>query len=576
VTAGHQRRWGLALVAGAITTCTCLALIHTTAVDAYWTGDCANRALVARRLHDTGFRTLAFDYPAQSLDPTGRAFPLPDLARPRGAERVSVFPVSYPALAAPLLGLGGDGALRWPAALGTGACALLFALWLTPVLGRRVAAAAGLAFGLATPLLFYGATVWEHSLALALVLGSIVALGSRDAKHVALAGVLGGLALWLREETALLLLAVILVEAGRARRLQRALLFAAAAAVPALGLAAFNAAVYGTPLGPHIEEALHPARLLPIEATEDAITRVAALVVARGHGPGEAVGLLAAASAAFGIGAAAEWRQRGRWPAMIIATAITLGIWALGFGRSVRGPTLLALVAHNGFVAQIPLVGLAGIGAVRAFRDPQWSKLRPGIASGLLFLALGTAFGLAMHRRFGMGLHIAPRKLLLALPALFALAVVAVHGRFGAVERRVATTCGALLLSAGLASSVFAGWLLHHQKTEGAALQRWIRDRPETILVSGDAMLTQLLTGIWYDKPMLYTADATTLRAVVGAMRTQGIARVLVLGATATGVRDASLGLACRLVARFDGETLGYWNTDILSCATNRGRRTAS
>jgi len=431
--------------------------------------------------------------------------------------------------------------------------------------GRRFAASAGLAFALATPLFFYGATVWEHSVTLALVLATMLALGG-GRRHAALGGVLAGLATWLREEIVLFVLAVAIVEALRARSVRAALPFALGAALPGIALAAFNVAVYGTPLGSHVAEALDPERMLMIEGGEGLLARLAALVAARGYGPGESLGLLAAAGCAFGVGAAAQWRRRGLALALGVATAIALGGWALGFARIVRGPALIALVSHNGFLAQIPLIGLAGIGTVRAFRDERWQRLRPGIAAGLLFLVLGMALGLAMHRRFGMGLHVAPRKLLAALPALFALAVVAIHARVAAAERRVAALAGALLLAAGLASSALAGWLLHHQKAEGAALQDWIRARPEPYLVSGDAMLTQVLTGLWHDKPTLFTPDVATLRPVVTAMREHGVTRFLVLASAATPVRDPTLGLSCRPVAQFRGDALGYWNTDILSC----------
>jgi hypothetical protein len=562
---GAPDGWGPALLVGAIATVTCLVVIQRTASDAYWTGDCANKALVAHRLYDTGFRSLAFDYPAAAIDPAGRAFPLPDLGRLRGSDRVSVFPVTYPALAAPLLGLGGSAALRWPAALGTGACATLCCLWLLPVVGRGFAAAAGLAFALATPLFFYGVTVWEHSLSIALVLAAMLALGREGRGAAALGGVLAGLATWLREEIVLFVLAVAIVEALRARSARAALPFALGAALPGLALAGFNAAAYATPLGPHFD-ALDPERVLAFGGAQGLIARLAALGVARGNGPGESLGLLAAAGVALAVGATAEWRRRGVGWALGVAAGIALAAWALGFARTVRGPALSSLVSHNGFLAQIPLVGLAGAGAVRAFRDERWRGLRPGIAAGLLFLALATAAGLATQSVFGMGLHIGPRKLLAVLPALFALAVIALHARVGTAERAVAALAGALLLAAGLASSTLAGWLLQHQKAEGAALQDWIRARPEPYLVSGDAMLTQVLTGLWHDTPTLFASDVATLQPLVAAMREREVTRFLVLASGTTPVRDPALGLACRPVAQFRGETLGYWNTDVLSC----------
>ena len=43
-----------AWLAGLVSAAACLALVHTSPADAYWTGDCASRALLAERLRETG------------------------------------------------------------------------------------------------------------------------------------------------------------------------------------------------------------------------------------------------------------------------------------------------------------------------------------------------------------------------------------------------------------------------------------------------------------------------------------------------------------------------------------------
>ena len=192
------------MLAGVVATTVCLVVVIATPREAFLIVDCGHKALVAQRLLETGFSDLGFDYPAERLDPEGQLFPMGDWAVRRGEGFVSIFSAVYPALAAPFLGWLGPRGLRVPAALGVGACAWLFALWLAPALGRRWATGGGVTLGLATPLFFYGVTVWEHSLTVALSLASWVVLSRPHVRRALAAGVLIGAACWLREELVLM------------------------------------------------------------------------------------------------------------------------------------------------------------------------------------------------------------------------------------------------------------------------------------------------------------------------------------------------------------------------------------
>ena len=219
-----------ALGVGLAVAAVCLGFVHATTSDAYWTTDSSSKALVAERLLETRYRDPNFDYPAAALDPLNVAFPLAPFSVPRAGGFVSVFPIAYPAIAAPFLAALGPAGLRWPAALGTGACAMLFAIWLMPSLGRRIALGAGAVFGLATPLFFYGVTVWEHSLTVALVLLAAVLLQRSGSAAAVAAGAAVGLASWLREELVLMGVALVVVEQLRLRDNRRT--FALAGAGP--------------------------------------------------------------------------------------------------------------------------------------------------------------------------------------------------------------------------------------------------------------------------------------------------------------------------------------------------------
>lgn len=552
-----------ALGLGAFVTVVCLAFVHTTRSDGYWISDCASKALTAARLLETGFRDANFDYPAGFLDPGRRTFPLYAFGVPNGDGFVSVFPLGYPALAAPFLALLGPAGLRWPAALGAGACAALFALWVAPGLGRRRALAAGAGFVLATPLFFYGVTVWEHTLTVAGVLAALLCLRSPGRKHAFAAGVAIGLATWLREELALMGLALVMVEHLRLRDARRTLALVLGGGLAAAALAAFNLGIYGSVWGAHLL-ALDTQRALAGTARQDLLPRIVALLVGWGSRDAWVTPLAAVAVSVLALGVWAEWRRPGSALALASAGIVGLACSGLALYRIAEGPPLPGLVSHNGLLSQVPLASVAGVGMLRLLRCERLEPLRSGVAAGLLFLVAASVLGLATQLVFGMGTHVGPRKLLPALPALGALTAAGLLAAPPA--QRTANAVAALLTVAGLASSATAGYLLLHQKAEAAALQDAILARPEPFVLSGDATFPMGLIGLWSEKPTLHTPELGPLRDVVASMRSRGIRRFLALASQATDVSEPAVGVRCRTIGVYRGGVVGYWDTDLLTC----------
>jgi hypothetical protein len=128
----------------------------------------------------------ALTYPAGQMDPEGRFFPLrPPFAFRRDAKWYGLYPVPFPAvskLAWKLGGFRGIFILPWLAAVASVALAGLLA---------RSALVAALA-ALTTPLLIYGTLHWEHSLAVAMVLGALLALRTPTWPRIVVAGLLIG------------------------------------------------------------------------------------------------------------------------------------------------------------------------------------------------------------------------------------------------------------------------------------------------------------------------------------------------------------------------------------------------
>jgi len=551
-----------AAVVGAVALFACLTAIYAAPRDAYWIADCGNKALMAQRLLATRYGDLHFDYPAAAFDPTGAAFPIRGFAVQRDSGFISIFAPAYPALAAPFLALVGPAGLRLPAALGVGASAVLCCLWLAPGLGRAWAIAGGLVLALATPLCFYGATVWEHSLTVALSLGAWLLAGSTSASRCFGAGLLVGAACWLREELALMALALVAAAALGGRRGAAFVALSAGAALPIAALVGFNSAVYGDPLGLHVATnlAISAAAHHENRATE-AIRQVVAITSGYGTDGFEATLLGVATAAALGIGAVAAWRDRRSGAAVWGVLAIGLGAWALGISRFATAERPFEmLVRYNGMLIQVPLFCTAGIGGVRIWRDTAYTPLRLGATAGVLFLLLAIGCGVAFQPYFGFGVHWGPRALLPAIPALVAAFAAALRDA-GRVR-----WLGLGLVAAGALSTLLSLWFLTQQRADGARLQAMIRSQQAAVLVTTHELLGQQLASLWGERPLLLVQTQADLVRITASLRSGGVRELLMLMPPGSPVVAGVPGLRCRPGAQHRGPHLHYLDLDLQVC----------
>jgi hypothetical protein len=270
-------RWSRLLLAAAVAPA--LALWALLPAPATVAGDHGVKVLQARTLLEHRGWPRVIAYPGQALDPEGDY--LPDtLVRVRGGV-VSTFPVLFSILLALPMAAGGDWLLPIVPLLGALIAALLAGRIATSIgaPNRAVVSATALA---ATPLLFYALIPWEHSLATALALGSVLALvGGRDSvpssRRWAAWGVLVGTAVWLRSELAIALAVgvITLLEGPWRRRLANAAA-AGASAVAAIALGAVvQYAAIGVWLPIHLTHNLAIGTLgAPTLATRVAIVRL--------------------------------------------------------------------------------------------------------------------------------------------------------------------------------------------------------------------------------------------------------------------------------------------------------------
>jgi hypothetical protein len=550
------------VLCGATALIATLVVIYATPNDAYWIVDCGAKALLAERLVETRFTSLDLGYPAAAFDPDGEAFPIPPpFAVPRGDDFVSHYPPAYPAVAAPFLAALGPAGLRLPAALAAAACAFLFAIWTAPAFGRRWAAAGGLTLALATPLFFYGVTVWEHSLTVALPLFAVVLLTRRTAARLLLAGFLVGAACWFREEL-VLALAALAFACFACDRAPRAAALVSAGAAPALaGLALFNTAAYGHPLGVHVAYNVHA---LPPLA--DSIRDLGALVAGLGATPAEGTALAAGAVASLLLGLFVARNDRALPACVAAASLFGLAAWLRG-SLAILGAEIpfVELVRFNGFAVQMPLVCLAGIGAERVRRLADLAPLRLGVVTGAGFLALAMLFRVTLSD-FSSGGHWGPRMLLPAAPALLALTIAAVQpaASSGARGRGLVLAAWVALVAAGLLSSALATKLLVAQKLEARELERRIASAPQNVVVTTHPALGQQLAGLWGDKPMLLAQSPADLNRIAADLNRSGVEEFLLVRRRGPG---GAPGARCALVGRHRGRFVErLFDVDLLRC----------
>jgi hypothetical protein len=154
-------------------------------------GDEGVKLIEAQSLGKSG-RVLT--YPAAEMDAEGRFFPLrPPFAFRREGKWYGLYPIPFVAVSSVAWRLGGFRAiflLPWLAAVASVALA-----------GRLAKSALVAAMvALATPLPIYGTLHWEHSVAVAMVLGALLALRTPTGPRLVLAGLLIGIGPAIRTE----------------------------------------------------------------------------------------------------------------------------------------------------------------------------------------------------------------------------------------------------------------------------------------------------------------------------------------------------------------------------------------
>jgi hypothetical protein len=223
---------------------------------AFWSGDAGVKLVQIQGLIASGGESLALPYPGRRADPQLRHFPIetPYAVR-RGNQRYSTFAPMFPAVTTPFYLVFGTAGLYVIPVFGGVAC-----VWLSGRLAanlgldRRAQAVAAAAVATASPLAFYSATFWEHTPALALLVGALVLLtGECSLCRSLAAGLCMGAAFALRLESAVFLVVAVLgvglLKLGAHERHRVAAGLALGAAVPIALVCMLNWLWFEHPLG---------------------------------------------------------------------------------------------------------------------------------------------------------------------------------------------------------------------------------------------------------------------------------------------------------------------------------------
>jgi hypothetical protein len=255
------------LLAGAAFT---LLLVATIPDEVFFSGDGGVKALMVRQFAAGQWHAdlrLASEPWVEALWSEGLYPFAPQFVYEIEGRRFVQYPLALPALTAPFYAaLGFRGLYAWPL-LGA------WAGWAAFVLAcrRRGLAEASTAFGLAglvfaSSLTPYVAMFWEHTLAVALSFGGFAlalppARGDLRWRDAVVGGLLLGLSVWVRPESALFAVAAAAALRLLGARWRELFALAAAGAVPVLCWLAWNQWVFGSPLGVHALQSWEPDSL---------------------------------------------------------------------------------------------------------------------------------------------------------------------------------------------------------------------------------------------------------------------------------------------------------------------------
>ena len=497
----------------------------------FWITDGGNRYIQVQSFARQGPPDIL--YPARPLDPELRFFPWSGHHfQAVGGRVVSYYLPWFALLSLPgyqLAGAAGLYLLPLAAAIAT---LMLFPLLLEEAGLAAARAPATLVLGLGTPLLFYGMTFWEHSLAILPALAAVVLLlraGRLGRTREALgAGLLLAQSTVLREEGYVLTLALLaaFLWAYRAPRLGAALagawlavmapvwwlqhrLFGAALGIHAAAYGALAAPARGGAAG-GLDEL---GRQLGVKLGDYAF------FLLRFH-PDPRVGGWLAVPFALVCVAGLRRRRTGALDLCLLglATAAAAAFVVLLAGDS-RG--VFDTLFTQGLLPHTPLLLLALLGLRAQLASPE----RPGrfLAAACTLFAMLVV--LPLHRA-DVGILWGPRHFLVLYPLLVTLSLLALRdlrrGAERAAHRRMLALLAATLALLGVAVEGQGLRLLALKKNGSERMLEAVRAAPGHAVVTDAYWLTEELAALYFERDFLEVGSDAAYRAALDLLARGG------------------------------------------------------
>jgi hypothetical protein len=510
--------------------------------DGFWINDNGLKFIQVQAVTDSQFSSFAIELPGSRIDPHRRFIPITKgffvIVEDRLYAAFSHVFAAISALSYSLIGFPGLyifpllGGLVGLAAVGRLAGMLVEE---DEAIRRRARGIAILITGLASPLWFYAMAFWEHMPAVGLgCWGALACMQFRiepTPRRAVLAGGLLALPIYFRVDAYLVAGIFLLVAWASSRhRVRDAALFGGAFAIALLPLWGFQWALFGNPLGLHIQaQGWESPGLAEHLATR---AKVITNILLNSH----QIGWLSIAAVlpfylclAFG-----PWLRRalgGRAVALSAAGALMAGSIVLQGQLGAERP-LHWLMASNGLFAAFPLAILGFIPANRSNPGVAMSEAertrRILLAICVVHPVLFVAFIPASNSN---GIHWGCRFLLPLYPIFAAMAAASISTGWqerGAI-RPFARTLLCLAVSVSLGLQLYSLVLLHERKTFSAELNDRVAESGADIVISGVWYLPVDMARSFLDKPMFLTRSRSDRRKIMTRAAGQGARTALIV-----------------------------------------------
>ena len=522
-------------------------------LEGFWVVDNGAKFLQVEAAVRSGGGSVAIEWPGRALDPALELVPIPfPYSIVQDGEIHYVSPPAFAlATALPYRLLGTIGLYLLPLASGLALLAGVSALGRHLGLGAGARAGAILLAGLATPVWFYSVSFWEHAVAASLSVWAVAhgfahlaaaRTGAQGMRRLAASGALAALGIAFRTDLYLLLpvlLAVLLAQLPRERRLDAAVRFSAAALLALVPIWLLNFVTTGAPMGVHGTSVLAYGDGI-LGHLRDRGRVLWNLVVASHWRPGLSLALALPFLVAFATHPAlAPPRLRRALPWVALVAAASAAVTLSGYWTSPHG-ALWQVLHANGLFAAAPVLALA---LMRPRAEDPAARARWWI--WMLVVAYCALYALAAPLLSTAGVHWGARFLLLVYPLLALLAagnLAAWLAAAGGRSRAGAAAALALLLLLGVGAQVLSIHLLRRAQDFSVRFTAAVARRPERVVVSRSWRTGQELARVFHRKQVFFLRDDEDWLALRARLAAAGVERVLWVEAASAPPRPGGLG----------------------------------